>query len=566
MKMESFLKYYQDELEFLVENGKALAKQHPTIAKTLDFSSFGSNDPDVQRLIESTAFLNAKLQKRIDEQAPELSNAIINALYPQFASPIPSCMIVNFSHINKIVDSNNAKLVPRGTVLTSSKTYSGQYYTFRTTMDVQVTNYEITETSFIKTANANLPNSIYAICDNALYLKLSGGEKKTGPTELVFHIHMLDALALSVYEALLSVFPNKNTPIFEDGKQIGEIEPVGFSDDESLFTGTKLENSGYRVLLEYNAFYKKFLFFRAKFTQAPKKEIVIPFNSKKEIYIKNGDILLNCAPAINCFEKNSEPLSITQKKTSYTIKADNSAEKTTAIHSVLEIADTNLNSTSKYIPYFSSQHLLDNKNHYIFWITKNAYNKTLNDNYDVDISFLDTMPSLEAKVLYAKLLCYQLNAHYIEPDDLWSIEKTPGNLKCRNLDNPTEVILPPMYSRTQWRLISHLAINYFWFENEQALENLKELLAIYDFKGKTQTSAAHALMKMDYATKMRVYSGCILPVVEIDMLADESKPEAFLLAFVLHKFFIGNANFNTKISFILRKNSNRGVWKSSAIK
>lgn len=569
MNLESMLQYYQNEMEFLVEGGKNFAKKYPDLAKTLDFSSFTSNDPDVQRLIESVAFLNAKLQKRLDEQAPEISNAILNAIYPQFAEPIPSMMIVNFSHISKTTNQE-VKFIPKNTSLTSTKSYDNVYYTFKTTMDTTITQYEIADISLKKTAAANLPYSIFTICDNALEITFENiNEKNANTKELVFHVHMIDQLASQVYEAIMSLFPSKNTPIFEDGVEIGYIEPVGFNDDENLFQKTTTENSSYRFLMEYNVFNKKFLFFKAKFTTAPKKSITIPFNSKKEIFIKKGDILLNCTPAINLFEKNSDPITINQKSTSYSISADNNAKSQIGIHSVLAIEDTTFSSKTKYIPYFSAQHLLNNESHNVFWVTKREIGKNYQSGYDLSVSFLDTQPDLVKRVLYAKLLCIQHNAHlFVEMEDTWNILNTPGNIKCVNLDKPTQSQIPALHSKTQWRLISHLAINHFGFENEQGLEYIKELLAIYDFGNNNNKNCMHDLKKLTYETKMIAYNGAILPVCEISMVADDSSPskEVFLLAQIIANFFAKNMNFNTKIEFVLKKQSNDSIWKKWKIK
>ena len=148
MALKSFLEYYQNELEFLVEGGKAFCQQYPDMAQSLDFTSFNSNDPDIKRLIESIAFLNAKLQKRIDEQIPEISSQILNAVYPQFVSPIPSCSIMNFSTITK--PNTGVKSIAKNTILTSSKEFEKQFYTFKTTMDVEISPWDVQTMEFTK--------------------------------------------------------------------------------------------------------------------------------------------------------------------------------------------------------------------------------------------------------------------------------------------------------------------------------------------------------------------------------------------------------------------------------
>lgn len=557
--MPLLLKYYQNELAFLVESGQAFARQYPELAKSLDFSSFTANDPDVQRLIESVAFLNARLQKRLDEQAPEISSEILKAIYPQFIAPIPSFAIMNFSYIAK--PNNALKKIPRNTMLTTNKEFEKQYYNFKTTMDVEISPWEIENIILLRTTQANLPYDIYSICDNALQIRLNMLIQQPA-TNITFYIHMLDHVAYNVYEAVTSLFPEKNTPVFENGEQIGEIEVVGFDENESLFPHLSREDPSYRILLEYNVFCKKFLFFKVKLNKSPKVEIVIPFNSKKEIIIKKGDLLLNCTPAINLFEKTSEPIVINNKAIQYRISADNNSQHDIDIHTILSVEDTKFNDKRKYVPYFSCKHVLDTQNHYVFWLAKREQNKNENG-YETSIALLDTKPNLDSSVLYAKLLCIQGSANVlIGPEESWNIANTPGNLQCINIDRPTESFMPALHSRTQWRLISHLKINHFGFNNNEGLEYIKELLAIYDFQSNSNRNAMHDLKELDYKIKMAPYNRSVVPKAQVLLKADDKQSsQVYLLAHILGIFFSKTLDFNTKIELVLKKQSNDSVWK-----
>lgn len=562
MHLESLLQYYQNELEFLIEGGKTFAKQYPDLAKTLDFSAFSSNDPDIQRLIESVAFLNAKLQKRLDEQAPEISQQILNAIYPQFIAPIPSFTIMNFSYLTK--PTNALRKIPRGAILTSNNKFNGNHYIFTTTMNVEIAPCSVQDILLIPSSEANLPFNIYNICNNAVLIRLEN-LMNANYDNLTFYIHMVDNLAYDFYAAILELFPNKPTPIFENGVQIGEIKGIGFDEDAALFPKSERENPAYNTLLEYNTFIKKFLFFKVTFTKQPEKEFVIPFNTKKEIYLKKDNLLLNCTPAINLFEKNSEPIVVNNKSINYLVSSDNDKKKNTDIYSVLSIQDTNTQQTAtKYIPYFSSGHLLDNNTNNIFWSTNRTANKNLNQ-YETNISFFDTNLNMEQKIVYAKLLCFQNQANeLVAAEEKWNIGNTPGNLQCINLEKPTLPIMPALSSRTQWRLISHLAINYFGFKNsENSLDYIKELFAIYDFQNSKNKNALYSLKGLEYKVNMVSFERTIVPKATIVMVADETKSsQVFLLAHILGKFFANILDFNTKLGITLKKESDNTTWKT----
>src|SRR5262249_55627745 len=49
-----------------------------------------SADPHIERLVESFALLAGRVRHKIDDEFPELTDALLNVLYPHYLSPIPS--------------------------------------------------------------------------------------------------------------------------------------------------------------------------------------------------------------------------------------------------------------------------------------------------------------------------------------------------------------------------------------------------------------------------------------------------------------------------------------------
>ena len=95
---ETFIEYFHRELRYLRNAGADFALQHPKIARRLDLRQLGeSPDPHVERLLESFAFLSARLSKDIDDRMPELAAALLETLYPQLMVPIPSATIARRS-------------------------------------------------------------------------------------------------------------------------------------------------------------------------------------------------------------------------------------------------------------------------------------------------------------------------------------------------------------------------------------------------------------------------------------------------------------------------------------
>ena len=55
-----------------------------------------AEDPHVARLLDGAAVLAARVHHRLDDEFPELTDALLGVLYPHYLSPVPSCSVVQF--------------------------------------------------------------------------------------------------------------------------------------------------------------------------------------------------------------------------------------------------------------------------------------------------------------------------------------------------------------------------------------------------------------------------------------------------------------------------------------
>src|SRR5262245_3233358 len=83
---------YEGELVFVRELAKEFAKKYPMAAGRLGLSpaSGGTTDPHVERLIEAFALLTARVRVKLDDDFPELTDALFVVLYPHYQAPVPS--------------------------------------------------------------------------------------------------------------------------------------------------------------------------------------------------------------------------------------------------------------------------------------------------------------------------------------------------------------------------------------------------------------------------------------------------------------------------------------------
>ncbi len=83
-------KLYEEELRYLYESGREFSKAHPDRAQFLNIDSVGDRDPYVERLFEGFAFLTARIREKLDDSFPQLTEGIINLLWPQLLLEIPA--------------------------------------------------------------------------------------------------------------------------------------------------------------------------------------------------------------------------------------------------------------------------------------------------------------------------------------------------------------------------------------------------------------------------------------------------------------------------------------------
>ncbi len=118
---DELLIYYQQELEYLRKSGEEFAEKYPKVAARLKLERTKCEDPHVERLLEAFAFLAARVHLKLEDEFPEITEALLTVVYPQLVRPIPSMSIVEFQ-----LDPDKGKLasgekIKRGTPLYSKR-------------------------------------------------------------------------------------------------------------------------------------------------------------------------------------------------------------------------------------------------------------------------------------------------------------------------------------------------------------------------------------------------------------------------------------------------------------
>ena len=93
---ETLFPYYERELLFIRQFAQEFAARYPAAAGRLLLEPTRSGDPHVERMIESFALLAGRIHHKLDDEFPELTEALLSTLYPHYLAPVPSMSIVQF--------------------------------------------------------------------------------------------------------------------------------------------------------------------------------------------------------------------------------------------------------------------------------------------------------------------------------------------------------------------------------------------------------------------------------------------------------------------------------------
>src|ERR1700685_2643502 len=128
---DDLLLYYERELDYLRKMAVQFAEKHPKVASRLVLEPTKCEDPHVERLLEAFAFLTARVHLKMEDEFPEITEALLSVVYPQLVRPIPSMSVVEFQ-----LDPEKGKLASGMKIERNAPLYSkpigGVPCTFRT--------------------------------------------------------------------------------------------------------------------------------------------------------------------------------------------------------------------------------------------------------------------------------------------------------------------------------------------------------------------------------------------------------------------------------------------------
>ena len=331
---DQLLTYYERELTFIREMGAEFAKKYPKIAGRLLLEPDKCNDPHTERLIEAFAFIAGRIHRKIDDDFPEITEALLNIVYPHYIRPIPSLSIVRFDPIAQNISETGYR-VKKGTSL-FSKPVKGVPCQFVTSQPVHIWPVEVVGASL---QDPKRPIGDARQCIQ-IGLKTFNGFKLTdiGWKSLRFYLNGQSQHVFSLYELLMNhvLHIEIEAPTDTGEKERIVLSPrnlrqVGFEPDEGVLPFPRRSFPGYRLLIEYFCFPERFLFvdlFGLERLCHMKlgEEVTIWFYldraPRSSLVVDTDTFCLNAVPAVNLFHRIAEPIRVEQRKVEYRVIPD----------------------------------------------------------------------------------------------------------------------------------------------------------------------------------------------------------------------------------------------------
>lgn len=95
--MTDLRRLFQREMRALAEEGASFAADFPEAARMLDRAGVEDRDPYVERILEGTAFLMARIRQEMDSDGDPLAEQILEQMAPDLVQPLPSVVVMEFA-------------------------------------------------------------------------------------------------------------------------------------------------------------------------------------------------------------------------------------------------------------------------------------------------------------------------------------------------------------------------------------------------------------------------------------------------------------------------------------
>lgn len=552
-----FKDYYEKEINHLRELAVEFSHAHPSLAPML---TGASNDPDVERLLEGSAFLSAMINQRLDDEFPQVIRGLTQLVLPHYLTPRPSSVIMRFEPAKAL---RERVLVPEGTRIDSTEV-DGVRCSFSITRDVILHPVSIIdvkadclvgEPGFVRIdfevgggGLENWPNDTMRLYHAGPYGQASNRLKFL--LETVSHIRLRDGRG--------------NSAILDREALLHDC----FDEEHALPGHFGASFPGYRLLRDYFILPEKFLFLdvvglKRALSDFSGSRLEIEFvTDANPSSIPDFDVdsfVLFACPAVNLFDHPAEPISLDHRTLEYRVKPLDNADKALVVHSLKHVRGRpqggaeskeykpfgHFNPHGRFTPtYFAHTRPSPLKEDMEIWIQV-AYSPEAEE--DVREPVRETL-SIDLRC------CNGARPEMLGYGDISrATDSSPPLARFKNITLPGAYVRPPGNEDILWKLLSHLHLNFLAIAD---VEKFKTLIGLYIFtdcgdraKVLSNVKRVEAVREMSVAPSVHMHRGSLLKGLAIDLRVAEnafaSRGDFYLFGVLMDHFLAGYAAMNT---------------------
>ena len=589
---DKLLTYYERELTFIRKMGAEFARKYPKIAGRLLLEPDRCADPHTERLIEAFAFIAGRIHQKIDDDFPEITESLLGIIYPHYVSPIPSMSVVEVEPLKQAIPPTGYRIA-QGAAL-YSKPVGGTPCQFRTAYPVTLWPVEVTSAGLrdpkklVKGAQQVILIQVKAF--NNQSLSQLGWERVrfflNGPHQHVFHLYEL--LFNNVCHVEIESTSRKGqTQAIALARE--DVVPVGFGPAEVMLPYPRRSFPGYSFLLEYFCFPEKFLFFDLNGLKQTRDRdlgdtldiwIYLDRAAKSDLVLNKSTFCLNAAPVVNLFHRIAEPIRVEQQKTEYQVIPDIRRQEATEVFSVDRVTSSSASAPGKefeFKPFYSIRHHLDEEYGHgrrVFWhLQRRPSGRKGDDGTEVFLSFADMDfdpmdPGVETVNVYATCTNRDLPARLPFGDQTgdFTLETAAPVARITCLMKPTPARRSSLGGALQWRLISHLSLNYMSLVRGGE-DAIREILKLYDFDDSPTTrQQINGIASIQSRQVTKRVGQSFSRGVQVTIEFDENKfvgAGLYLFASVLERFlgqYVSVNSFSQLVARTVQKKEALRTW------
>lgn len=594
-------RYYREELDYLRQLGKLLARDKPYLSR---FLAEKKGDPDVERLMEATAFLAGGVRQKLEDAFPEFTHGIIRMLWPNYLRPVPSMSVIKYQpegNIKAPVQVLRDELVSSGVIRVASsgrKVLGDDDRTppppchFTLARDIWLQPLQIRDVR-------NASSLEEGIVDIVFFAENGVSSRALDLNKINFWLgNEDDYTRYQLYLWFSERLMDAELIIGEQHVRLPDLwlKAAGFEREDALLPWPKNVHNGYRVLQEYFCYPESFFFFHLR-DAAPLPEdfhggaftLRLHFNQPLpvDIRLRASSLHLFCTPVVNLFVHQAEPIAPDGSAPQYPLRASHQHPDAYDIFRVKSVSSkvsasgevagvTRSSRLWSEFESFNHQMEYSQQREVVYWHHRTK-TSLFHRGLEHSIAFVHAdgrLPDpahLSGEALSVSLVCTNrmLPVQLHTGDICVAVGKNPAVASFSNVTRPTRPLYPVTDGDVQWSLISCMNLNYLSLLDREALV---QILRTFDLPGIQHPQQARlSQQKLDAIERLetkpvdRLFKGVPVRGLSTTLWINPApfvcEGEIYQLGSVLTHFFALYASINSFHRLRIINTESQEVWE-----